>query len=176
MKPAGKKALLVVDMQRDFMETGGALYCGDEARKIIPRVQQLINQMRRDGALIIYTRDTHTPNDPEFAVWPEHCVRGTRGHELLPELEVHGHDRVIEKSRYSAFFETNLHALLQKENVGEIHLVGDCTSICVLFTAADARNHHYPVVIHRDAVTDFDPQAHTFALKHMEKVLKAKVL
>lgn len=176
MATMDRKALIVGDMQRDFMEPGGALYCGDEARKIIPRVQQLVEQMRRDGALIVFVRDTHEPNDPEFQLWPPHCVKGTRGHELLPGLKPQSGDVLVEKAHYSAFFGTDLDQILQKAGVDEVHLTGDCTSICVLFTATDAFNHHFKVVVHRDAVADFDPAAHRFALQHMEKILGAKIV
>jgi nicotinamidase/pyrazinamidase len=178
MASNGKKALVVGDMQRDFMEPGGALYCGDDARKIIPRVQQLIQQWRREGAPIVFVQDTHAANDPEFQMWPPHCVKGTRGHELLPELKRHVRpaDPRVEKNRYSAFFGTRLDQLLRGKGVEEVHLVGDCTSICVLFTATDAFNHRYRIVVHRDAVADFNPEAHRFALRHMEKILGAKIV
>jgi len=170
------KALLVGDVQRDFMERGGALYCGDAARAIIPRIQQLIDEFRREGAPVVFVQDTHVPNDPEFRLWPPHCVKGTKGHELLPELGARPADLHVEKPHYSAFHSTNLAQLLHNAGVNEVHLTGDCTSICVLFTAADAFNHGLQVVVHRDAVADFDPQAHEFALRHMEKILGAKIV
>jgi len=173
---AKTKALLVGDVQRDFMERGGALYCGDAARHIIPRIQQLIEEFRGEDALVVFVQDTHVPNDPEFRLWPPHCVKGTNGHELLPELDVHPGDLRVEKPHYSAFHSTHLARLLHDAGVREVHLTGDCTSICVLFTAADAFNHGFRVVVHRDAVADFDPQAHEFALRHMEKILGAKML
>ncbi|HUI07306.1 MAG TPA: isochorismatase family cysteine hydrolase [Verrucomicrobiae bacterium] len=170
------KALLVGDVQRDFMEPGGALYCGDAARAIIPRIQQLIDEFHRDGALVVFVQDTHVPNDPEFRLWPPHCVKGTKGHELLPELDVRPADLRVEKPHYSAFHSTHLAQRLHDAGVHEVHLTGDCTSICVLFTATDAFNHGFRVVVHRDAVADFDPQAHEFALQHMEKILGATIL
>ena len=170
------KALLVGDMQRDFMERGGALYCGDDARRIIPRIQRLIEEFRRAGAPVVFVQDTHVPNDPEFRLWPPHCVKETKGHELLPELDVRPTDLRVEKPHYSAFHSTNLARLLHEAGVKEVHLTGDCTSICVLFTATDALNHGFRVVVHRDAVADFDPQAHEFALRHMEKILGAKMI
>jgi nicotinamidase/pyrazinamidase len=170
------KALIIGDMQRDFMSPGGTLYCGDDARRIVPRIHRLIDQMRREGALIVFVQDTHVPDDPEFKLWPPHCVRGTAGHELIPELQPQPDDLRIEKPHYSAFFGTDLASKLRAAGVEEIHLTGDCTSICVLFTATDAFNNNFCIVVHRDAVADFEHEAHRFALRHMQKILGAKLV
>jgi nicotinamidase-related amidase len=171
-----RQALIVGDVQRDFLEAGGALYCGDEARAILPRIRQLIDQFRREDALIVFVQDTHSPGDPEFRLWPPHCVRGTPGHELLPELGARPADMRIEKPHYSAFQRTKLADVLHESGIEDVHLTGVCTSICVLFTAADAFNGGFRVVVHRDAVADFDPNAHDFALHHMETILGANLV
>jgi nicotinamidase/pyrazinamidase len=73
-----------VDAQTDFMLSGGKLYVPG-AEKIIPNLNRLVEQARQDRVLLISSADAHQPDDPEFRVWPLHCVKGTRGAELIPE-------------------------------------------------------------------------------------------
>ncbi|MFH1137027.1 MAG: isochorismatase family cysteine hydrolase [Pseudomonadota bacterium] len=168
-------ALLVVDMLHDFLDPQGALYCGDAAREIIPHARALIEDYRARGGIIIFVSDRHEPDDAEFKLFPPHCVAGTRGAETIPEMEIRAGDRHLVKHRYSAFFKTPLEDILLEEAIGEVHLCGVCTSICVMETASDLRNREYPTVVHRRAVGDFDPEAQAFALKRMEKILGVKV-
>lgn len=79
-----KVVLWEVDVQRDFMLAGGALYVPG-AERIIPNVAKLVDLARSGKAFLISSADQHTPDDPEFKVFPPHCVRGTRGAEILPE-------------------------------------------------------------------------------------------
>ncbi|MBW2140937.1 MAG: cysteine hydrolase, partial [Deltaproteobacteria bacterium] len=74
-----RKALLVIDMLNDFLEPSGALYCGDESRKIIPAVKDLLEKYRQSDAAIIFLMDSHKPDDKEFEMFAPHCVTGTPG-------------------------------------------------------------------------------------------------
>ena len=99
--------VLVLDMLVGFMEPGKNLYCGDEAREIIPNIQKLIESEQAAGSSIIFVADTHDPDDLEFEMFPVHCVRGTEECEVIPELaEYEG--VTLRKRRYSAFYETDL--------------------------------------------------------------------
>ena len=167
-------ALLVVDMLVGFLEDGHNLYCGDDARKIIPNVQRLIEQELRDGSEVFFICDSHDPDDLEFQMFPEHCVRGTREAELIPELAGYKGE-VLPKRRYSAFFGTNLESRLAELQPDKVVICGVCTDICVMHTASDARNRDYQVEVPVDCVATFDPQAHEYALQHMEKILGAKL-
>ena len=170
-------ALIVVDMQRGFMSPEGTLYCGDAARQIIPRVRELVESEAARGSLIVFTADTHTPDDKEFAMFPPHCVVGTSDVEIIPELAaLAAQHTVLPKRRFSAFFETDLSQRLAAFGPERIIVVGDCTDICVLHTVADARNRDYPVEVPSACVTSFDANGHVWALKHMEKILGAHVI
>ena len=87
--PRSKSVLWGVDMQRDFMLPGGALYVPG-AERLIPNIQKLVNLARADKALLISSACQHTPDDPEFKTFPPHCVRGSPGAELIPEARVEG--------------------------------------------------------------------------------------
>ncbi|MGB5932965.1 MAG: isochorismatase family cysteine hydrolase [Anaerolineae bacterium] len=167
--------VIVVDMQRGFLEEGNPLYCGDEARRIIPRVQRLLDEQLKKGSTVIFTADTHTPEDKEFNIFPPHCIEGTEGAEIIPELASYPGQR-LPKRRYSAFYDTDLDKRLAALQPEKLIISGLCTDICVLHTVADARNRDYPVEIYTNCVASFDKEAHRFALKHMEKILGAKLV
>ena len=102
------KGLLVIDMLRDFLAEGGALFCGKESREIIPFVDRKIKEAHRAGQLVIYICDSHPEDDLEFKLFPKHCLEGTDGANIIEELEVLNRDVLIKKRRYSGFFETQL--------------------------------------------------------------------
>ena len=168
-------ALLVVDMLVGFLEPGHNLYCGDDARSIVPRVKRLIEGEQAKGTPVFFICDTHDPDDLEFEMFPVHCVRGTEEAEIIAELAGYPGE-VIRKRRYSAFFETDLGERLDELKPEKVILCGVCTDICVMHTAADARNRDYDVEVHMDCVATFDPDAHRSALRHMEKILGAKMV
>jgi len=170
-------AVIVVDMQRGFLEEGYPLYCGEGARKIIPNVRRLLEEELARGSTLFFTADTHDPDDKEFQMFPPHCVRGTEEVEIIPELkEFVAKGTVIPKRRYSGFFDTDLEERLAALKPDKLIVCGVCTDICVMHTVADARNRDYVVEVPKDCVASFDPEAHSFALKHMEKILGAKVV
>ena len=167
--------VLVVDMLVGFLEAGHNLYCGDDARRIIPNVRRLIEEEQARGSAVIFLCDNHEPDDLEFQMFPVHCVRGTRETEIIPELAgISG--EIVPKKRYSGFFGTDLEQRLADLKPEKIIVCGVCTDICVLHTTADARNRDYQVEVPTDCVATFDPGAHTWALEHLQKILGAKVV
>ncbi len=170
-----KEAVLVIDMLNDFVSPDGALYCGPSAREIIPYIKGLIKRKREEKAVIIYLTDRHLPDDIEFKRFRPHCIEGTKGAEIIPELTPTSQDYIVPKRRFSGFFETNLEEILKKEAIKTVHVVGVCTSICVMETVSDLCDRGYEVYVHSKGVADFDPQAHKFALERMEKILGAKI-
>ena len=166
--------VLVVDMLRGFLEEGYPLYCGDKARQIIPNIQALLEQELAQGAKVFFLCDHHAPDDPEFQMFPPHCLEGTAEAEVIPELADY-EGEVIAKTRYSGFFGTPLEAKLKELKPRKIIVCGICTNICVMHTVANARNRDYPVEVPVDGVASFDEKAHHFALEHVEKILGAKL-
>ena len=167
--------VLVVDMLVGFLEEGHNLYCGDEARQIIPNVQRLIEDEQAGGSDVVFICDTHDPDDLEFKIFPVHCVRGTREAEVIPELAGY-RGEVVRKRRYSAFFETDVAERLERMAPDKVIVCGVCTDICVMHTAADARNRDYDVEVPVDCVASFDRRAHEYALEHMAKILGARLV
>ena len=171
-----KRALVVIDMIEDFAHEGGALYCGPSMGRIIPAIQRELERARAVGEPVVYLTDNHLPDDAEFKVFPPHAIVGTKGAEIIPEVAPEEADDVIPKRRYSGFFGTDLDITLRERGVDTLRLVGDCTNICVLYTAADARNLGYAVEVVGDGVTSFDEEAHRDALRELEKTLGATIV
>jgi nicotinamidase/pyrazinamidase len=73
-----------VDVQRDFMLPGGNLYVPG-AEKLVPNIRRLTDAARQDRVFLVSHGCFHPPNDPEFKIFPPHCVKGTAGSELIPE-------------------------------------------------------------------------------------------
>mgnify|MGYP002395794332 CR=1 FL=1 len=169
------RVILVIDMLRGFLEPGHPLYCGARARNIIPSIQKLLEQETRAGAKILYLCDHHKPDDPEFKMFPPHCIQGTPEAEIIPELSPYPGE-IIPKRNFSGFYDTPLEKKLKSLNPKTIVVCGVCTNICVLHTVADARNRGYEVEVPVDCVASSEEKAHFFALEHMEKVLGAKLV
>lgn len=170
------RALIIIDMLKDFIEDDGALATGEAGKEIIPFIQRKTEEFRKKGYPIIYVCDNHEPDDKEFEMFPPHCIAGSRGSEIIDELVVESGDKIIKKRRYSAFFGTDLDLYLREKEVDEIYLVGVNTNICVLYTAADGRNINYKVNIFKNGVAAFDPDAHRFALQEAQSTLGCGIL
>ncbi len=168
-------AVLVVDMLKGFMEEGYPLYCGEQARDIIPRIGKLLQQELEKGSKVFFICDRHAPDDLEFKMFPAHCVSGTEEAEIIPELRGYPGE-VIAKNRYSGFFNTALDDRLKELSPEKLIVCGVCADICVIHTVADARNRDYEVEVPTDCVASFNENGHRFALDHMDKVLGAKLV
>jgi len=175
------KVLLVIDMLNDFISEKGALYCGKDSRKVADQIAKKVQEQIEKNEPIIYIADQHEENDPEFAMFAPHCVRGTWGAEIDRSVYVPGRP-IVEKSRYSGFYETQLEEMLLHYAKGtfpgdlEVEACGVCTNICVMYTVEELRNRFIPTTIDARCVTSFDPLAHQFALDQMEQVLGARVI
>jgi nicotinamidase/pyrazinamidase len=176
------RLLLITDVQEGFTRTGNL--ASRECTEALPRIRKIVDEQVADGTPLIFTKDSHVPNDAEFRMFPPHCLVGTAEHELVEEFRDLEDQAVavIRKTRYSAFFRTNLERVLEQIGPDEVHLVGFCTDICVLHTTADLRNRNHHVVVHSDGVETFDAPGHDhedvnrWALKHIESVLGARVV
>ena len=168
--------VIVVDTLRGFLEAGYPLYCGPAARSVVGPIQKLLERERAAGSRIIYVADSHAPDDAEFRMFAPHCIQGSAEAEVIPELAPHPGDTVLRKTRFSGFFGTGLAGRLEAIRPAKVIVCGVCSDICVLHTVADARNRDYEVEVPAACVASFDPEAHRWALRHMERVLGAKIV
>jgi len=174
---AGKSALIIVDMQYDFLP-GGALATrgGDE-------LPPLINQLQDKFDLIVATQDWHPPGHGSFAsshpghspgevidlngleqiLWPDHAVQGTHGAELVAELDQERIAHIVQKGTdpavdsYSGFYDnghrvdTGLDAYLKSQGITRVYVVGLALDYCVKYTALDAERAGYDTTLIADA-------------------------
>jgi nicotinamidase/pyrazinamidase len=167
-----RTALLVVDVQNDFADPGGSLAVR-AADEILPVLNAEIEAALAGDAFVVYTQDWHPPTTPHFrkdgGVWPVHCVAGTWGAELHPDLLVEG--PVVKKGSggedgYSGFSvrdpqsgevdATQLEGMLRAGGVERVVIGGLATDYCVVETALDARRLGHDVEVLGAAIRAVD--------------------
>jgi nicotinamidase-related amidase len=157
--PAGKTALIIVDMQNDFVKEDGALFV-PAAKETVSNIQHLLRSARESGVRVAYTQDTAVEGDPEFNIWPEHCLKGSWGWEIIAELAPEPDDLICPKNRYDAFYGSWLdHFLTRIWHVDHVIIVGTVANICVAHTAASAGLRWLNIVMPANgisAMNDFD--------------------
>ncbi len=170
------KALLVIDMLNDFLDERGALFCGKDSRKIIPFIKKKIDYFHRKRNPVIFICDSHKEDDLEFKIFPKHAIKRKWGSKIIGELKVRKNDVIVKKKRYSGFFGTKLARSLKEKRINEAQTCGVCTSICVMDTVGDLRDRDIKTTVFKNGISDFDKEAHKFALKRMEKIYGAKIV
>ncbi|MCG2886860.1 MAG: cysteine hydrolase [Vulcanisaeta sp.] len=167
-----KTAVLVIDMQNDFVKPNGKLYV-PTAQETIPAIRKLLEKARNANVPIIYTQDWHFKNDPEFRIWGEHCVANTWGAEIIDELKPAPDDIVIRKRRYDAFFGTDLDYVLRHiVHADTLVIVGTVANICVLHTAGSAALNWYNVVVPIDGISALNEFDYYAALRQITFLYK----
>ncbi|MEE9285203.1 MAG: isochorismatase family cysteine hydrolase [Dehalococcoidia bacterium] len=169
--------VVVVDMCRGFLEDGHPLSCGQPARRIIPHVQRLLDEELAKGSPVLFVNDAHLPEDPEIAtgLYPPHCMKGTVEAEVIPELASYlARGEFFEKHAYSGFTNAEFEARVRELAPERVIVVGVCTDICVLHTAADAFFRGYALEAPEECVASFSEENHRFGLAHLRNALGAK--
>lgn len=173
-------AIIVIDMLVGFCRRG-SLY-SPRYDPMVPGIREHLSAAEAEGVPIIFLVDTHTRDDPEFEMFPSHCVEGSGEDEVIPELtEFAGRGTVVRKHTFSGFRGTELDAVLERLRPEVVEVVGVCTDICVLHTVYDLRVRGYDVVVRKDLVETYDAPGHDaeaanrFALAHIRDVLGARV-
>ncbi len=158
--PGPGDALLVVDVQNDFLPGGALGITGGDA--IVPPLNRLLGAWRQRGLPVFLSRDWHPIGHCSFALqggpWPDHCVAGTFGAEFSPLLSIAPTDVVIskatrlDKDAYSALDGTPLAGALHGRCITRLFIGGLATDYCVRATGIDARAAGLDVVVLADAV------------------------
>jgi len=152
-------ALIIVDMQKDFVEEGGKLVV-PAASATVENIRHLLDGARKAGMHIAFTQDTMFPGDAEFEIWPEHCLINTEGWQIIDDLKPLDGELICQKNRYDGFYGTMLeHFLSRIWKVDNVIITGTVSNICVLHTAASAGLRWFKVILPADgisALTEFD--------------------
>ena len=156
-----------IDSQLDFLYPAGALYV-PKAERTVPAIARLNRYAAQHGIPVVSTTDAHTENDPEFQIWPHHCVAGTHGQRkaeatllerrvVIPnrdcELAIEGAQQiVVEKQTVDVFAAPNLGRVIERLNADAYVVYGVVTEICVLSAVRGLLKTGKPVTLVTDAV------------------------
>ncbi len=149
-----KTVFFDIDTQIDFVYPAGALYVPG-AEHILP----VVGELNRRAPLLISTMDAHSEDDPEFRLFPHHCVLGTTG-QNKPSITILNHQRqiFIEKQQLDCFSSPDLAPLLAQLNADRYLVYGVVTELCVRYAAFGLLKTGRPVEIVTDAVMALDEQ------------------
>ncbi|XP_057538433.1 probable inactive nicotinamidase At3g16190 isoform X2 [Amaranthus tricolor] len=168
-----KTALLVIDMQNDFVLPGAPLRV-DGAAAIVPNVTKSVELAREHGMLIVWVVREHDKLGRDVELFRRHLytekggptVKGHEGSELVEGLKMHEGDYKLVKTRFSAFFATNLHSVLLTAGIDSLVIVGIQTPNCIRQTVFDAVALDYPSVsVIVDATAAKTPEVHSGLLR-----------
>ena len=179
-------ALLIIDMQRDFMEPGGF---GETLGNDVSRLQTavgpcaaVLDAARAAKMLVIHTREGHRPDlsdaprakiergEPAMRIGAPGpmgriLVRGEPGHDIIPQLRPIDGEPVVDKPGKGAFHQTDLHQILQKHEIENLLVCGVTTEVCVNTTVREANDRGYRCVVLADGCASYFPEFHEMGLK-----------
>lgn len=159
-----KAALLVIDMENDFVKPGAPMQV-PMAYEMVPTLKTLLNACREKGATIIYTAHVHGKDWGDMGLMGQFwepignqtaLVDGTEGVEIYEELAPMEGELVIKKHRYSAFYNTDLETQLRNRGIDTLIITGTVTNMCCESTARDAQFRDYNVIFVSDATGTMD--------------------
>ena len=179
-------ALIIIDMQRDFLEPGGfgAMLGNDveQLRRTIEPNRRLLEAWRKAGSLVIHTREGHRPDladlpsakkvrgKGKISIGDEGpmgriLIRGEAGHDIIPELKPLPGEPIVDKPGKGAFFATDLQAILQNNGIRQLVVTGVTTEVCVHTTVREANDRGYECLVVEDCAGSYFPEFHAMALK-----------
>ncbi len=178
-----KAALIIIDMQRDFcLEGGFGEALGNDitpTKSIIPTVKKILDEARKQNLFIIHTREGHRPDLSDcppakkrrFAAIGEDgpmgkiLVRGEYGHDIVDELKPLDTEVVIDKPGKGAFYQTDLHIILQSKGIESLVFCGVTTHVCVHTTIREANDRGYECLMIEDGTAAFEPKDQEAAVR-----------
>ncbi len=166
----GRAALLIVDMQMYFLDESSHA-CMYSGLAVLPHIKRLIERFREAGRPVIFTRHAHSPDGGDLGImgqwWSDMCIEGSPESEIHPNIAPRPEERVILKQRYSAFYNTDLEAALQDQNIEDVVICGVMTNLCCETTARDAFIRDYRVFFPADGTGSANEEMHLATLMNL---------
>ncbi len=180
-----KSALVIIDMQRDFLEPGGfGAALGNDVSMLQAAVgpcRETLSAARAIGMLIIHTREGHRPDltdapphkvergDPATRIGAPGpmgriLVRGEPGHDIIPELYPLPNEPVIDKPGKGAFYQTDLELMLKNRGIDTLFVCGVTTEVCVNTTVREANDRGFRCIVLSDCCASYFPKFHEAGL------------
>ena len=184
--PPGQVALIVIDMQRDFLLPGGfGETLGNDVSQlaaVIPPLREVLAAARAAGMLIIHTREGHRPDlsdlppakhrrgKPSLRIgdpgpYGRILIRGEYGHDIIDELAPIEGETVIDKPGKGAFYATDLQLILESHDITSLIITGVTTEVCVHTTVREANDRGYDVLVPSDCVGSYFPEFQRIGLE-----------
>jgi nicotinamidase-related amidase len=165
-------ALLIIDMQRDVV---GRMV--ENAGDVVPNIQRVLKRFRKERKPVIHIKRVHRPDGvdvekfrvPRFEK-KRFLVAGSEGAEVIDELAPIEGEYVVEKQRFSAFFQSELPMILRRLAVEKLIVTGVQTPNCIRATVVDAIGYDYDVVVLSDATTTREEKVHEANLYDMKNM------
>ena len=179
-------ALIIIDMQRDFLLPGGfGETLGNDVSRLSPAIEPcktLLNGARSRGLFVIHTREGHRPDlsdahpakiergAPSMRIGDPGpmgriLVRGEPGHDIIAELHPKAGEPVIDKPGKGAFYATDLEVILQSKHIKDLIVCGVTTEVCVHTTVREANDRGYRCLVPGDCCGSYFPEFHEMGLK-----------
>jgi ureidoacrylate peracid hydrolase len=152
-----RTALLVVDLLNDFFEEGGAMVLPG-GKSLYPLIGKLLDIAHEKKMPVFWLNQWLREDDSLFKKRVPHCIIDTWGAKIVDALPQHPEDIIIEKRRYSGFFQTSLDLFLRERDIKHLIVTGVVTNICVRSTVNDAFFLGYDVIVPRDCVRATSPE------------------
>ena len=183
---ARQACLVIIDMQRDFLERGGfGAALGNEVsllRGTIAPTRRLLDAARESGLTVIHTREGHRPDLADLPPAKKArgrlpsgigdpgpmgriLVRGEPGHDIIPELYPVPGEPVVDKPGKGAFHATDLDAMLKNRGITQLIVCGVTTEVCVNTTVREANDRGYECVVVEDCVGSYFPEFQEMGLR-----------
>jgi nicotinamidase-related amidase len=181
-----RSAVLIIDMQRDFLLPGGfGASLGNDVSLLGAAVEpcrRLLSAAREKGLLVIHTREGHRPDlsdaprakvergAPSMRIGAPGpmgriLIRGEPGHDIIPELYPIDGEPIVDKPGKGAFYATDLHAILQNRGIESLIVCGVTTEVCVHTTVREANDRGYRCIVPGDCCGSYFPEFHTLGLR-----------
>ena len=183
---AARAALVIIDMQRDFLEPGGfGAALGNDVsllRRTIEPSRQLLAEARAAGLMVIHTREGHRPDLADLPPTKKArgrlpagigdpgpmgriLVRGEAGHDIIPELYPAQGEPIVDKPGKGAFCATDFDAILKNRSIAQLIVCGVTTEVCVHTTVREANDRGYECIVVSDCVASYFPEFHEMGLR-----------
>ena len=181
-----RASLVIIDMQRDFLEAGGfGAALGNDVsllRRTITPIRRLLEKARAAGLSIIHTREGHRPDLADLPPAKKArgrlvagigdsgpmgriLVRGEPGHDIIPELYPLPGEPVVDKPGKGAFYATDLDAMLKNRGIAQLIVCGVTTEVCVNTTVREANDRGYECLVVADCVASYFPEFQEMGLR-----------
>lgn len=179
-------ALVIIDMQRDFVDPGGfGEALGNDVsllRKAVPPTRRVLDVARKLGMLVIHTREGHRADLADLPPSKKArgrlkagigdpgpmgriLVRGEHGHDIIDELKPKAGEPVVDKPGKGAFYATDLDTILKSRGINQLIVCGVTTEVCVNTTVREANDRGYDCLVLEDCVASYFPEFQEYALK-----------